>query len=557
MDAMDVEIKNEPIIIDGYELVDHSSNISCKPSQSSGYEEVTHVSNETGFQNDEMLLLLQQWDLEILSDRFIQNLIDTYTEAQTSSEAPMKDGRKNEKPNKTYVEKTCDRTDINAPSQYVSQVKPDQNSKTITASPEYVSREPQLHRESLLEICKLDDMGRKFLEQYRIEDGKRIYSAESRKYIKNSIVEYFLRIGQGHISAQIFTKMVQIILDELPDEDPRIWYNPSINGMASGGLLYTRYRYLTQKDKRYRVQKGDPIVPHATSVLEQAERCWNELSESAQMECFAAKHKLMDAVNMHRVEIHDAWKNSFPIRRYEAVTKKLRLDEWVVLASFEEIHELIRYDFCSIHSIEHDCIKTRITQFVTQFINIYPGYKALIEEDKQLTSALLSLCRNNLKVDDKATFLAFYALPLILRMNFIGKHRKRSKPSLKSGRATFIVLLETEAGITETIAQRKRTASEEGTAELWPYIIAIGNTQSQTISGYFVVLESMIFKCNTVVEAVDLLFKIYTVFHLEYAYQCESVLKFIQQYFYNLIYDGTRQDTNVAAFITDLNRGLS
>ncbi|XP_058831748.1 uncharacterized protein LOC131690189 [Topomyia yanbarensis] len=612
---MDIEIKNEPVIIEGYELVDHftdrssnSGTSSYKPPQQTGHTDVIYVSNETGFPNDEMLLLLQQWGLEMLSDRFTHNLIDvslldymldvdiidickglpmryrivlrqklqqkSYKKQDHESERSKADSN-SAKVDQSFIAKRSEPTNIVSGSSQdtstsisqpsaacASKTKPklDRNAKSKDSMPEYAPLEPipiMRHRESLLEICKWHEMGRKFLEHYRIENGKRIYSAVSRKYIKNAIVEYFLRIGKGHIAAQTFTTMVQIILDELPDEDPRIWYNPPFNGMSPGGLLYSRYRYLTQKDKRYRNQKSDPVVPHAASVLEQAERCWNGLSKEAQMDCTDAKVKLRHAANMNKSEIYSAWKTSFPIRRYEAVTKGLRLDEWEVLASYEEIHELISYDFCAIHSNEHDCIRDRIPQFVTQFFDIYQSYKASIDDDKQLASALLSSFSKDVEVNDKSIFLAFYALPLILRQTFIVRGRKRSKPSVKSGRATFIVLLETEAGITENIAQRKRIAAEDGNAELWPYIIAIGNTQSQAISGYFVVLDSTIFKCKSMVDAVDLLFKIYTVFNLEYAYACESVLKFIQQYFYNLIYDGARQDSNVVALITDLNRSLN
>ncbi|XP_058831744.1 uncharacterized protein LOC131690187 isoform X2 [Topomyia yanbarensis] len=489
--------------------------------------------------------------------------------ATDSSEA---DGRYN---NKTDVHATGDPTiklnacrepspqlvvpysELTVPAQ--SDPKSKQNVNMTAILHDYPDCErPLRNRETLVEICQWHESGRKFLEQYRIENGKRIYSADSRKYIKTALVEYFFKSGKGRITDQNFTTMVQIILDELPDEDPRIWYIPPSGGLTAGGLLFARYKYLMPKNKQFHVQKSDPVVPHATAVFKQEERHWKGLSKEAQLDCSVAKRKLKKCSNMNRADIITAWKDSFPLRRYEAVTKTIRLEEWEVLASYEDITELISYDFCAMHSIEHDCIRDRITTFVTRFKDVYHGYKMLVDDDKWLSTALFSTFGNHFEICDNSIFLAFYTLPLILRQRSIPMCKTRIKPSLKLCRDAFIVLLETEAGITEVIAQHKQTFHQEETGTLLPpFIIAVGNTRSHKVNEYFVILDSTIFKCKTAVDAVDLLFKLYVVFHIEYAYGCASVLRFIQQHFYNLIHEGTRQDASVAALITDLNRSLN
>lgn len=72
------------------------------------------------------------------------------------------------------------------------------------------------------------------------------------------MVEHYFTKGRGQITNVVFRDMVKIILTELPDEDPHTWYNPPINNRAGSGLLYTRYRYLLQHDKRFRQDKQKP-----------------------------------------------------------------------------------------------------------------------------------------------------------------------------------------------------------------------------------------------------------------------------------------------------------
>lgn len=136
-----------------------------------------------------------------------------------------------------------------------------------------------------MEICELHETGRKFLEQYKKENGKRIYPAESRKYIKNAVVDYFYRCSNGHIVSQTFPRMVQIILDELPDEDPGIWYIPKDNNHAAAGLLYTRYKYLLQKDYNSRAQKNSAVVAAPAAAKVPADHLWIDLPESEQLKC--------------------------------------------------------------------------------------------------------------------------------------------------------------------------------------------------------------------------------------------------------------------------------
>lgn len=141
-----------------------------------------------------------------------------------------------------------------------------------------------------MELLQQYESGRLFLNQYKIENGKRIYSAESRNYIKKALVDHYFRHGKGHISARQFLEMVQMVVEELPDEDPNIWYCVPLTDESSAkpskrGLLYTRYRYITQTNKQYRKQKGDVVVPHTVVLAQQAKDAWEGLNGTEQTAC--------------------------------------------------------------------------------------------------------------------------------------------------------------------------------------------------------------------------------------------------------------------------------
>lgn len=51
-----------------------------------------------------------------------------------------------------------------------------------------------------------------------------MFNAECRDLIKKAIVDHFFALGKGTLHTRHFEKMLRIILAELPDEDPRIWF---------------------------------------------------------------------------------------------------------------------------------------------------------------------------------------------------------------------------------------------------------------------------------------------------------------------------------------------
>ncbi|XP_065091846.1 uncharacterized protein LOC135712733 [Ochlerotatus camptorhynchus] len=610
---MDVEIKHEPssIIVDGFELAEdmqpQQPSTSIHPygygyHNSSAYppDRHTHLTSEDLYQFDEMQRLLKEWGLEVLSERFVQNLIDvsvldyivemdivdlckdlpirfrlilrhklkqqnykpTHVTELTiatnnkkshivpgSSYNPAKQAKCNEKT--SPVPHTSSKTSTTMTKNPTTEIM-DGQSNNATEKPQLITGQFKL-----VDLLQQYESGRLFLDQYKIENGKRIYSADSRNQIKKAVVDHYFRLGRGHISTHQFREMVQLIVDELPDEDPNIWYcvpNADLS-LSPRGLLYTRYRYISQTNKQYKKQKDDVVVHYSRVLAQQAKDTWEALNGIDQTACLVAKAKLKEIENVDAKEVINAWKASYPLRRYEATMGLLQLNEFQSLTKFERVHDLITLDFCLIHSIASEFFYERIPHFVDRFKTVYVGYKSLIEEDKVLPSAIVSAFMEHKEqgLTEKMIFLAFYSLPHILRQNFLGgKGRKRRKLSTMQSRLSFITLLSAEYMLVDCVEDRRRTAAENDNPNR-PFIIAIGSLAGD-IRSFYVVLDELIFPCKTIVQAVDLLFKLYTVFHMDYAQECECVLRFIQGYLYKLKFQGDLSNTLATAVITDFNR---
>ncbi|XP_055542580.1 uncharacterized protein LOC129728189 [Wyeomyia smithii] len=380
---------------------------------------------------------------------------------------------------------------------------------------------------SLLKICERSESGRKFLDIANNDNESNLSTPECREYIIDAVVEHFFVLGKGKILASDSTKMVQIICNQLPHEDPRTWYIPKSQNQAAAGLLFTRYKYMQQHDTRFKKGIYNPTA--ATAENEQQpespkrfEDQWNQLSAEERDQCQAAKIKLNIIGFDRKEEIMNLWITSYPLRRFQSVTGKLAFGDWDVLTYYVDVHQLISVDFKKIlpNHVRHE---ERIFPFVRRFKNIFENYKQLIVEDMDLLNNLASIFTDHFQLTEYSIFLALYALPLIIRQYFIKiGGRKRTKPSLLQSRQAFICVLATEATLEETIASRQLEARNLG-KNVQPFIVAFGSIANIN-NKFFVILDNIKFPCSSIVSVLDLLFKLHTVFHLRYAEECENVL---------------------------------
>lgn len=138
---------------------------------------------------------------------------------------------------------------------------------------------------TLLEICSKYPEGRLFLDTYKVENEKKMYPPESRNDLKKAMVEHFFQLTKGHITHNHFMEMVQTIINELPDEDPRTWYVPSFQKKSAGGLLYNRFRYVQHTDKRFRRTSDSTVGSVGQSGIPKEFSTWQTMTSTDKTVC--------------------------------------------------------------------------------------------------------------------------------------------------------------------------------------------------------------------------------------------------------------------------------
>ncbi|XP_062552649.1 uncharacterized protein LOC134217837 isoform X2 [Armigeres subalbatus] len=364
-------------------------------------------------------------------------------------------------------------------------------STNTTKSTQVELEPPIICRETLTEICSRSDYGRSFIESYKIQNGVKVYSPDARKLVK-----------------------------------------------------------MAMHDHRYKQQKPavEP-VPETSQKIPQT--AWDKMSFEERSLCEAAKTKLLVTGYSESDIITKCWRESFPLRRKEALSGKIIFKDWEVLAHYANIHDLINFDFREVHGSSKDTLTTQAAKFIQVFSRVHIGYRELIKEDQTLADTIATSFAANVSINDHTVFLVFYSLPLILRQQFVTKQKKRTKISILVCRSSYIKLLETEAKVMECVSKRRQEALAAKTT-VQPYVIVVGTVEE--VRSFFVVLDELLFKCNSMVAAIDLQFKLHTAFHLNYAMECESVMQFLQLFFYDIAYPGDRFDANVTALATDCKR---
>lgn len=88
--------------------------------------------------------------------------------------------------------------------------------------------------------------------------------------------------------------------------------------------------------------------------------------------------------------------------------------------------------------------------------------------------------------------------------------------------------------------------------QLQPYMIFVETGDGQVVS-FYVVINKFFYKVESALKAVDICFKSFFAFHLNYTKESEQIWFFIQKYMYNI---ETKYDNNlqfVNSMINDLD----
>lgn len=123
------------------------------------------------------------------------------------------------------------------------------------------------------------------------------------------------------------------------------------------------------------------------------------------------------------------------------------------------------------------------------------------------------------------------------------------KFSIKDSQNTFMVF-----SSTVTMAEEYITNRNQLKLPIQPFIIIVGTPlEPREIIVYF---DSIKFKVFTVIRAIDLCFKIFQLFNLEYPIQSGAVWHFIQKYLYSIQTKFDKCYPNLNQIIYDLENNV-
>ena len=124
------------------------------------------------------------------------------------------------------------------------------------------------------------------------------------------------------------------------------------------------------------------------------------------------------------------------------------------------------------------------------------------------------------------------------------------RPSIKDSQNSFILF-----GNTVEEAESLLLQLTEKNKSIQPFIIVIGNMfDPQTVLVYF---DNIRFKFHSVLHAVDVCFKIYHLFDLEYHLASNMVWTFLQKFFYNIHLKTDKSYNMLSILLTELEALMS
>lgn len=102
---------------------------------------------------------------------------------------------------------------------------------------------------------------------------------------------------------------------------------------------------------------------------------------------------------------------------------------------------------------------------------------------------------------------------------------------------SFITRVCSETEIQDHIECRHKSAvksrSSKSSNSMQPYVLAVGSTW-ECITHAHIIVDQVLYTCETVIEAAELCFKLFHAYHSDYPPESKQVWQLIQQGFYDL-----------------------
>ncbi|XP_047985679.1 uncharacterized protein LOC125225852 [Leguminivora glycinivorella] len=173
---------------------------------------------------------------------------------------------------------------------------------------------------------------------------------------------------------------------------------------------------------------------------------------------------------------------------------------------------------------------------------------------KNLKSPDVNLLDEELE-EDARDYIFFklmsYKMPPTVKVPIKENGKKRFyKPSIVESQNSFILHVTNQSEIKTKLEQYQKMHLARGTT-FQPLVIVVGPT-SRDLQHFYVAVESVLYKVDQLLKAVDVCFKLFNTVNLQYPLECLSVWQFIQRFFYDFQNKNDKKISCVYCFISDL-----
>ncbi|XP_017467416.1 PREDICTED: uncharacterized protein LOC108359857, partial [Rhagoletis zephyria] len=232
-------------------------------------------------------------------------------------------------------------------------------------------------------------------------------------------------------------------------------------------------------------------------------------------------------------EIVDKWKTTHLYRKIylknsleRGETISAFIIEWPLYKHCVLGPQLINCDFDILYPNKGTNLHTKWEDFVPL---IYSYYKKSIK-DKVSREILIQLENENLAADTRNYIISLLLNAVITPVARYKNNSSFKRVTIQEGMDSFLVHVNSASNLEETLAEIRDRFSQKNNT-LQPIIIATGSSIN-CLDNFFVYLDGTKLKFSSFLAALDLCFKVFQVFDVQYPLYCKGVWLFIQKFFF-------------------------
>lgn len=133
----------------------------------------------------------------------------------------------------------------------------------------------------------------------------------------------------------------------------------------------------------------------------------------------------------------------------------------------------------------------------------------------------------------------------MVRVDVNGK-KSTTKFTIKDSQEAFVFVGQTHQQLSDQIE-----FLEKKMERIQPFILATGDCNFNKFENFYVYLDGTKLVFNNFLRAVDICFKIFHIFNLEYPQACSQIWNFIESYFYKMNFNDKKQKSTKLRVILD------